>query len=100
MNDIFRETTFINEMRYVDIYSSFYDNRVIWNSVDTMKWGFLHTPSRNFYFENPLADFTLNVTGHTGGAKAFTVSLDPTSVNFIIGVAAEFMLFEILLIIV
>jgi phage tail sheath protein FI len=32
---------------------------------------------------NPLAEFTLNVTGATGGAKSFTVSMDPTSTKYI-----------------
>lgn len=32
---------------------------------------------------NPLNDFTLNVTGATGGAKSFTCSMDQTSTKFI-----------------
>ena len=32
---------------------------------------------------NPLNDFTINVTGVTGGAKQFTVSMDPSKKNFI-----------------
>jgi hypothetical protein len=32
---------------------------------------------------NPLAEFTINVTGVTGGAKSFTCSLDTTSPKFI-----------------
>jgi len=33
--------------------------------------------------ENPLAEFTINVTGATGGAKSFTCSLNPTSTKYI-----------------
>jgi len=32
---------------------------------------------------NPLAEFTINVTGVTGGAKSFTCSLDSTSTKYI-----------------
>lgn len=32
---------------------------------------------------NPLGEFTLNVTGSTGGAKSFTCSLDTTSTKYI-----------------
>ncbi len=32
---------------------------------------------------NPLAEFTINVTGATGGAKSFTCSLNPTSTKYI-----------------
>ena len=32
---------------------------------------------------NPLGDFTIDVTGHTGGAKSFTCSLDSTSPHYI-----------------
>jgi hypothetical protein len=32
---------------------------------------------------NPFAEFTINVTGATGGAKSFTCSLDPTSTKYI-----------------
>jgi hypothetical protein len=32
---------------------------------------------------NPLGNFTINVTGSTGGAKTFTCSLDPTSNKYI-----------------
>ena len=34
-------------------------------------------------FENPFADFTLNVTGYTDGAKSFVCSMDKTSSEFI-----------------
>jgi hypothetical protein len=32
---------------------------------------------------NPLGEFNINVTGHTGGAKQFTVSLDPKDSKYI-----------------
>jgi len=32
---------------------------------------------------NPLGEFTINVTGHTGGAKSFTCTLDTTSSKYI-----------------
>jgi hypothetical protein len=32
---------------------------------------------------NPLAEFSINVTGHTGGVKSFTCSLDTTSTKYI-----------------
>lgn len=39
--------------------------------------------STNNVETNPLADFVVNVTGSTGGAKSFTCSLDATSTHFV-----------------
>jgi hypothetical protein len=41
------------------------------------------TDNNNNIEYNPLGEFNINVTGHTGGPKQFTVSLDPTDSKYI-----------------